>query len=178
MEEDQYRATYRELTTTRCVFEKALTNNQAKCSQSRHFWLADREGYACNCEACCATCTRLLDTLRSKSSFVLKLRQVDGPLPHNMDIRVQAGGLRGIAGLVNASAAGQNPSQLNTNQANTNQANLNQPEPADQTGVEDVHAIISQAEQKYGSIEALPYSEIMPAIEQFEGRRRRQRKKD
>jgi len=47
MEESEYKSTYNALASVRCVFEKALTNNRAKCVLSRHFWLADREGYAC-----------------------------------------------------------------------------------------------------------------------------------
>lgn len=151
MEEDQYRATYNELTEVRCVFEKALTNNHARCSQSSHFWLADREGYACKCDECSQTCRELLKKLREKSSFVLKLREVDGPLPHNMDIRVQVGGLRGLARL----------------------------QPGMQDGeamVEDVHGIVQAAQDAYGSIGDLPFSEIMQAVVQFEGRRRRHRR--
>jgi len=37
MEEDEYRSTYKELADVRCVFEKALTNGQAKCALARHF---------------------------------------------------------------------------------------------------------------------------------------------
>jgi hypothetical protein len=151
VEEDQYRATYNELTEVRCVFEKALTNNHARCSLASHFWLADREGYACKCDECSQTCSELLKNLREKSLFVLKLRELDGPLPHNMDIRVQAGGLRGLARL--------------------------QAEDADSDAVvDDVHSIVSAAQDKYGSIEHLPFSEIMQSVVQFEGRRRRNRR--
>lgn len=151
MEEDQYRATYNELTEVRCVFEKALTNNHARCSQASHFWLADREGYACKCDECSQKCSELLTNLREKSLFVLKLREVDGPLPHNMDIRVQVGGLRGLAGL-QAEQSG-----------------------SDDT-VDDVYRIVSAAQDKYGSIADLPFSKIMQSVVQFEGRRRRNRR--
>ena len=145
MEEDQYKATYNRLAEVRCVFEKALTNNQASCAKSSHFWLADREGYACKCRECSDTCDELLKTLRQKSSFVLKLREVDGPLPHNMDIRVQVGGLRGLARLVQHDE------------------------------VDDVHRIITQALDEYGAIDALPFSTLVQSVEQFKARRRRSR---
>jgi len=159
VEEDQYRATYNELTEVRCVFEKALTNNHARCSQSSHFWLADREGYACKCDDCSQTCSELLTKLREKSLFVLKLRELGGPLPHNMDIRVQVGGLRGLARL-QAEGPG------------------SEPEPGPEPGalVGDVHSLVSAAQDKYGAIEDLPFSEIMKSVVQFEGRRRRQKR--
>lgn len=157
VEEDQYRATYNELTEVRCVFEKALTNNHARCSQANHFWLADREGYACKCVECSQTCSEMLTKLREKSLFSLKLRQVDGPLPHNMDIRVQVGGLRGLARL---------------------QAEDPASDPGADSGAQvgDVHRLVRAAEDKYGAIEDLPFSEIMKSVVQFEGRRRRQKR--
>jgi len=78
---------------------------------------------------------------------VLKLREVDGPLPHNMEIRVQAGGLNGLAKLLD--------------QANT--------------PLEDIRRILAQAQKKYGVLENLPYSEIIQSVVQFQGRRCRQR---
>ena len=154
MEEDQYRATYGELTRTRCVFEKALTNNYARCRQARHFWLADREGYACKCAECSETCAELLNNLREKSSFVLKLREVNGPLPHNMDIRVQVGGLRGLARLQDETGSGS----------------------ADrEEELADIEAVVSKAVEGFGGIGSLPYSRIIQSVEQFEGRRRRRK---
>jgi len=51
MDEDEYKSSYDELTDIRCVFEKMLVNHQASrqisCCLSRHFCLADREGYSC-----------------------------------------------------------------------------------------------------------------------------------
>jgi len=44
-------------------------------------------------------------------------------------------------------------------------------EPADE--VADVHALVAAALAKFGSLEALPYSRIMPAVAAFEARRRR-----
>lgn len=153
MEESEYKSKYNELTSVRCVFEKALTNNRAKCSLSNHFWLADREGYACNNTESSVKCSELLDKLRENSIFVLKLKTIDGPLPHNMEIRVQVGGLTGLVKQVH----------------NETEASL------DKKVTEDINAVINKAVERFGSLDKLPYSEIMQSVVKFQGRQRRQR---
>ena len=71
MEEEEYKATYNELASICCVFEKALTNKQAKCRLSRHFCLADREGYSCENEESSENCCKYLEKLRENSRFAL-----------------------------------------------------------------------------------------------------------
>lgn len=153
MEEDEYKSTYSELASVRCVFEKALTNHQAQCSFSRHFCLADREGYSCKNEESSSKCAEVLKKLRESSVFVLKLQEIDGPLPHNMEIRVQAGGVMGLAKLVDKDAGDMNKQPV----------------------LDDINGIISDAIGKYGALDKLPYSEIIKSVVQFQGRRRRQR---
>ena len=153
MEEDEYKSTYNELASVRCVFEKALVNNKAKCSLARHFCLADREGYACDNAVSSKKCREVLEKLREKSTFVLKLHEINGPLPHNMEIRVQAGGVMGLAKLVDKDAGDMNKQPV----------------------LDDINGIISNAIEKYGALDELPYSEIIKSVVQFQGRRRRQR---
>ena len=148
MEEQEYKSTYSDIASIRCEFEKALTNQKARCSYARHFWLADREGYACRSAESSAKCRDLLNKLRENSRFILKLQQVGERLPHNMEIRVQAGGLSGIQALV------------------TQQ----QPEM-----IEDIYALVEQAEAEYGSLDKLPYSRIMPSVSRYQGRKSRKR---
>ena len=155
MEEDEYKSTYNELTSVRCVFEKALVNHQAnhqiKCSLSQHFCLADREGYACENPASSEKCGEFLEKLRKNSTFVLKLHEIKGPLPHNMEIRVQVGGLTGLSSL---------PELGNEDQSK-------------RSAVSDISRMLSEAQEKYGTLENLPYSEIIQSVVQFKGRRRR-----
>jgi hypothetical protein len=157
MEEDEYKSTYNELASVRCVFEKALVNHQAnhqaKCSLARHFCLADREGYSCDDVESSEICREILSKLRKNSLFALKLHEANGPLPHNMEIRVQAGGLAGVA------------KSLDLNDGDLEQSLL----------VDDIHRIIASAIEKYGTLDKLPYSKIIQSVVQFQGRRRRQR---
>jgi len=67
-----------------------------------------------------------------------------------MEIRVQVGGLLGLARLLNVAVP-------------------------EQPSVEDVHRLLSEAQKKYGTLDDLPYSGIIQSVVQFQGRRRRQR---
>jgi hypothetical protein len=153
MEESEYKSTYNALTPVRCVFEKALTSNRAKCSLSGHFCLADREGYACQNRLSSNLCNELLKKLRKNSIFVLKLHEINGPLPHNMELRVQVGGITGLTKLL------ENESDVHT----------------DQHVTDDIHGLLNKAMQKFGSLDAVPYSKIIQSVVQFQGRQRRQR---
>jgi hypothetical protein len=152
MEEDEYKSTYSELTSVPCVFEKALTNHRLKCPLSNHFCLADREGYSCESYESSVKCNKLLQKLRKNSAFALKIRDIDNPLPHNMEIRVQVGGVTGLARLINETIEVEPLSLL-----------------------DDVHGILNQVIEQFGSLDKLPYSEIIQSVVQFQGRQTRQR---
>ena len=148
MEESEYKSTYREIARICCAFEKSLTNNKARCAYARHFWLADREGYACKSELASARCGDLLDKLRVNSRFILKIAHAAEKLPHNMEIRVQVGGLHGIEQLFGS----------------------DKPRP-----IEDIHDLITSAEAEYGSLDKLPYDRIVQSIGRYQGRKTRKR---
>ena len=148
MEENEYKSSYSEIANIRCEFEKALTNNKAKCSYAMHFCLADREGYACKSRESSAKCHELLGLLRDNSRFILKLQQTGNKLPHNMEIRVQAGGLSGIQSLFVSEWRDK---------------------------IEDIYALIEQAEAEFGSLDKLPYNRIVQSICSFRGRKNRKR---
>lgn len=145
MDEKEYRATYQEIAKNRCVFEKALTNNQCKCRFSQHFWLADREGYACKSEESAANCRNILEKLRENSRFLLKLHDVGEQLPHNMELRVQVGGLRGLRAVLGHDEK--------------------------EALIADIRTLVEQAEQRFDDMDALPYSEIVQSIASFQARR-------
>ncbi|HHJ34273.1 MAG TPA: hypothetical protein ENJ87_00765 [Gammaproteobacteria bacterium] len=157
MEEDEYKSSYDELASIRCVFEKALTSHQAKCTSSTHFCLADREGYSCADIPSSAKCREILELLRKKSVFALKLREIASPLPHNMEIRVQLGGLRGLVKLFDEKML--------------RESSLAHP---GQERVDDIQAVIKRAVEKYGSLHSLPYSQIIQSVVSFQGRQKRQ----
>ena len=149
VEENEYKSTYREIASNRCEFEKALTNNKARCANARHFWLADREGYACNSAESSAKCSELLKKLRENSRFIFKRQQSGDQLPHNMEIRVQAGGLIGLQILL---------------------------QPEGQRGpINDISGLLEQVEQECGGLDKLPYNRIVQSISSYQGRKSRKR---
>ncbi|MBT8134757.1 MAG: hypothetical protein KJO03_09615 [Gammaproteobacteria bacterium] len=99
-------------------------------------------------------CIEVLEKLRKNSIFVLKLHDIKGPLPHNMEIRVQAGGLTGLAKLLDSGDESSVQQVLMT---------------------DGIDRVISRALDNYGTLDDLPYSEIIQSVVQFQGRRRRQR---
>lgn len=150
MDEDEYRKTYQQITQLTCVFEKALCSLKCKCSQGDMFRLADRHGVSCKNPAIQKNCVDLLDHLRSQTRFVFKISEIDGPFPHNKEIRVQNGGLLGIQKLLLGEAG------------------------SDQ--VDDVSTTVTAAIEKFGSIEELPYSQIMQSVMAFKARPKRRKK--
>lgn len=147
MEEGEYREIYHQVNEQRCVFEKSILSRQTMCRHAHRFCLADREGVACHDQAGHAKCQQLLTELRNKALFALKLTRIDGPLPHAKEVKVQTGGLLGLAALLNAQS--------------------------EITQVEDIIEIIQAAISKYGSIAQFPFDEITRRIVLYQSRQRR-----
>jgi len=150
MEENQYRDTYHGINPRRCVFEKSINSRRCHCSLSHRFCLADREGVSCNVDIAQKRCQTLLQTLRNSAIFAMRLTRIDGALPHGKEIKVQTGGLLGLQVLLDA-------------------------EHDAQTGIQDINQLINQAIERYQSMDAFPYDEIVKQIVRFEGRPGRKR---
>lgn len=157
MEEDAYKETYGDLTQVPCVYEKALTNQRASCQFARHFCLADREGYACQSAGYSEQCRYFLEKLRENSRFALKTHEVAGALPHNMELKVQVGGLLGLTGLLSdRSDIAISGDDLHAR-------------------IEDIHSLLETVLQQYDGVEQIPYNRIVPSITRFKARQRRKR---
>jgi hypothetical protein len=148
MEEDEYRSTYAAVNARRCVLEKALNTRTVTCSHSERFYLADREGVGCKSDAAQRRCQDLLNRMREGARFALQMTHIGGPLPHNKEIKVQAGGLQGLQALLH-------PERENAEQ------------------VEDVFGLLNAAEQRYGGVADFPYQDMVKHITRFQGRSRR-----
>lgn len=146
VEEDEYRSTYRRVNERRCVFEKAVLSRRCACTLSTRFYLADREGIACDSATAERRCNHFVTLLRENARFALKITTLEGELPHAKEIKVQSGGLIGLQRILR-SDLGQN-------------------------NVVDVAALTVLGESTFGSLEQLPYQEIVKSIVAFEGRRR------
>lgn len=148
MDEDQFRAVYREINTQRCVFEKALNNRRCDCSRKERFLLATREGVGCLSASSLANCTEFLNTLREKSRFALRETFIDGPLPHNKELKVQAGGTLALQLLLFPARAGEKT-------------------------VQDIDELVNIGLSKYGNIAGFPYGELVKGVVHYESRPKR-----
>lgn len=146
VEEDEYRSTYRNVNKRRCVFEKAILSRRCSCICSTRFYLADREGIACDSQAVHERCSRFIELLRENAKFALKITTLDGELPHAKEIKVQNGGLLGLQRVLRPDLGSAN--------------------------VADVAGLTTLGMRTYGSLEQFPYREIVKSIAKFEGRRR------
>lgn len=159
MEEGEYRDTYHDFNQRRCLFEKSILSRKTMCENAHRFCLADREGVACQKQGAHAQCTMLLTNLRNSARFALKQTNLDEPLPHAKEIKVQTGGLLGLQSILNDNAALEPILGL-----------------GQEVNIENIFTLVQQAITKYGDLNSLPYTEIARMIVQFEGRKRRRSK--
>ncbi len=146
MEEKEYKKTFRSVNDAPCVFAKAILRRCCACSRSQKLFIAEREAVACKSPGGRQRCEEVLQVLRGKAGFALKLAQIDGPLPHAKELKVQCGGMLGVQ-----ESLTQESSEL----------------------VADIHQLLENAFEEYGSAETLPYTEVMRTIASFVPRKKR-----
>jgi hypothetical protein len=103
-------------------------------------------GVECRSDIARNNCATLLAFMRERARFVLKVTDTSTALPFGKEMKVMLGGLIGL-----------------------------QRQMAPQEGaarVQNIHALVQQAQAAYGSLDALPYQEIVKSIAAFQGKRR------
>ena len=151
MDEDQFRSTYNEVNPNRCIFEKAITNRRCDCSLKHKFVMATRECVACQSEAGLKRCTRVLNAIRDNSRFALKVVTIDGPMPHNKELQVQAGGMLALQSLFS--------------------------DDTEKKTVSNIHQTMEQAMKQYDTLEHFPFGEIVKSIVKYQSRPKRNKNK-
>ena len=131
----------------RCPFEKAILSAQCACEMAARFSVAEQIGVECRAELARNNCTILLGMMRERARFALKLTDTSGLLPFGKEMKVMIGGLIGLQRLMMV-------------------------EENDAARVTNIHALVQQAQQVYGSLGALPYQEIVKSIAAFQRKRR------
>ncbi len=127
-----------------CVFAKALLAQCAICELARRQSVGERDGVACSSPLARAACGTLYGLLREKSAFALHLTGTGRVLRHAQVMKIQCGGLLGLKQAI---------------------------EPA--AHAPDVHRLVREASERYGSLDALPFSEIVKGVAAWTGRRRK-----
>ena len=131
----------------RCPFEKAILSVQCDCELATRFSIAEQMGVECRSDIARNNCATLLVFMRERARFALKVTDTSAGLPFGKEMKVMLGGLIGLQRQM-ATEAGA----------------------ADR--VQNIHALVQQAQAAYGSLDALPYQEIVKSIAAFQGKRR------
>lgn len=134
-----------------CPFAKALLNSHSRCQFAESFHIAERHGIQCKQHVAHARCTSLATQLHEQSRFALGVTQLPRQMTSNMELRIQCGGINGIASCID--------------------------EPKPDSPLE-IYSLITAAVEQFGNIEALPYSRIAQAISQWKPKRRARHKRD
>jgi len=130
----------------RCPFEKAILSAQCDCEMATRFSIAEQMGVGCRSGLACNNCTTLLAFMRENARFALKLTNTAGTLAFGKELKVMIGGLIGLQQL------------------------MSQDDGAER--VRNVHALVQQAQTAYGSLETIPYQEVVKSIAAFQIKRR------
>jgi hypothetical protein len=151
MDQDAFRQTYREVNEVYCAFEKSVLTNECQCSQAERFCIAEREGVHCRDGASQSRCLRWLELLREQARFAIRGDEERRLLPHGKAIRLQVGGMRGLAKVL-----GDVDGHTST----------------------DVDTALAAAEQRFGELEGIPFSAVIREVAAYQVRRRSRRRKD
>ena len=149
MDEDKYRETYRSVNPLQCPFEKTLNSRRYQCSRMEKIHLADRECVGCTDKQAWQNCRDFLELLRKNALFALKLTEIEGPLPHGKEIKVQSGSIAGLQKLF-------------------------KPNEEDKP---NIYQLLEQALTEYTMFEKLPLDQLMQSIVHFKARETRKDKK-
>ncbi|MDO8703498.1 MAG: hypothetical protein Q7J84_00990 [Sulfuricaulis sp.] len=133
----------------RCPFEKAILSAQCACELASRYSVAEQIGVECRSELARNNCAILLGIMRERARFALKVTDTSELLPFGKEMKVMIGGLIGLQRLMTAEAGAA-------------------------ARVTNIHALVQQAQQVYGSLGTLPYQEIVKSIAAFQGKRRGQ----
>jgi len=131
----------------RCPFEKAILGTQCACEMASRFSVAEQMGVECRSDIARNNCATLLAFMRERARFALKVTDTSAGLPFGKEMKVMLGGLIGLQ------------QQMATGEVAADR-------------VQNIHALVQQAQAAYGSLDALPYQEIVKSIAAFQGKRR------
>ncbi len=132
--------------SARCPFEKAILSARCACEMATRFSVAEQMGVECRSDIARNNCATLLGFLRERARFALKVTDSSASLPFGKELKVMLGGLIGL------------------------QRQMTPDEGA--ARVQNIHALVQQAQAACGSLESLPYQEIVKSIVSFQGKRR------
>ena len=87
--------------------------------------------------------------MRENARFVIQQKSIDGQLPHNAEIRIQNGAVKGFVKILQTGGLDE----------------------------QDIYGVFQLALAKFNSVDNFPYSELMKEISAYQVRRGRKKKK-
>lgn len=148
MDEKEFKKAFKDVNDAPCVFAKAILRRCCQCSRSQKLFIAEREAVACKSPGARQRCAEVLEVLHDKATFALRLPHPESVLPHGKELKVQCGGMLGLQ-----------------------QALL--PAAQEVEVVADINGLLENALKDYGTVEALPYGEVVKGITGFQPRAKR-----
>lgn len=143
MDEAAYRERIRQAEQVACPYAKAILSTCVACSQATRVQVAERELVVCESPDSHRRCEDLHDYLRHNFGFAIGQLRDEAPIPHAQEMRIQCGGLRGLAQVLTENAE-----------------------------VSDVAELVSRALIRWGDLDDLPYSAVVHAARTcYKGRR-------
>ena len=136
------------MTREHCPFRKTILGGYCACSLSLKTHLPTGCSVSCRDDNAWDQCDDLLSEMVTASKFVLHFIEDADSLTHGKFMKVQHGGLLGLAKLIN----GENV-----------------------TMVEDIHTLVNKAKQRYTSLQAIPYHDLLDDIANWQLKRRRRK---
>lgn len=128
-----------------CPFEKPILSARCGCENATRNVQAERISVGCRSPIAQHNCRLLVEMLKERSRFALKVRDPWQDLPFGKQMRVMVGGLTGLRRVLDPQAAGP---------------------------VANVHALVCAAQERFGSLDSLPFDEIVRAIAALPPKRR------
>ncbi len=151
MEEQAFKQTHAQFNPTPCHFAKAILCQCCGCARSQKIHIAERESVACRNELAHQRCAQWLETLYQNARFALKLPNTDLPMPHAKAMKVQCGSPRGLLAALQGTESEETPQ------------------------VENIDALLERGIAEYGSLQDLPYAQIVRFISQHQLKKRSRR---
>jgi len=132
-----------------CPFRKTILGGSCACSLALKTHLPTGCSVSCKDDAAWDQCEALLDEMITAAKFVLQYIEDSESLTHGKLLKIQHGGLFGLARLVYNKHV---------------------------TQIDDVHCLVNDAKQQYHSLDAIPYQELLDDIANWQLKRRRGKK--
>lgn len=129
-----------------CPFQKPILSGRCGCELAERSALGEQLRVRCGSALACTNCRTLVALLRERARFALRLADPGAPMPFGKEMRLMLGGLAGVQRALGEGAG-------------------------DRPVVENVHALVQEAQARFGGLAALPFQEIVKTIAAFQSRR-------